>query len=156
MYIIKRTHGERAHAHTQNGHADTETDRQAGRQREAERDRKRELRNGRESEEERLLSCGEVERTTASRGLSGVKCASACAFMNLNTVVQPELGLEFNPRDRALACDALRCGALSGALDVATFASSGTPSVVPRPASIARAMASAGHARAARKSSMIC
>ena len=102
------------------------------------------------------LSCGEVERTSASRGLSGVKCASACAFMNLNTIVQSELGLEFNPRDRALACDALRCDALSGALDVATFASSGTPSVVPRPASIARAMASAGHARAVRKSSMIC
>ena len=87
---IKRTHGGRAHAHTQKRHADTETDRQAGRQREAERERerKRELRNGRESEGERPLSCGEVEITSASRGLSGVKCASACAFMNLNTGVQ--------------------------------------------------------------------
>ena len=33
---------------------------------------------------------------------------------------------EFNPESGALACDALRCDALSGALDVALFASSGT------------------------------
>ena len=33
---------------------------------------------------------------------------------------------EFNPESGALACDALRCGALSGAFDVALFDSSGT------------------------------
>ena len=89
-YHQTHARGARARTHTEKTgrHRDRQTE--TGRQREAERERerKRELRNGRESEGERPLSCGEVERTSASRGLSGVKCASACAFMNLNTGVQ--------------------------------------------------------------------